>query len=63
MPCRTRLSAAITPCNNPFRRPWNFPEGSIFAQIDAFVQRCCDLTEASPPAKATDPAGETRVMP
>mmetsp|Transcript_14483 Transcript_14483/g.50911 ORF Transcript_14483/g.50911 Transcript_14483/m.50911 type:complete len:4419 (-) Transcript_14483:356-13612(-) len=26
-------------------RPWNFPEGSIFAQIDAFVQRCCDLLE------------------
>jgi len=26
-------------------RPWNFPEGSIFLQIDAFVQRCCDLLE------------------
>lgn len=26
-------------------RPWNFPEGTIFANIDAFVQRCCDLLE------------------
>eukprot|EP00435_Cladocopium_sp_Y103_P044242 s634_g12.t1 len=26
-------------------RPWTFPEGSIFLQIDAFVQRCCDLLE------------------
>jgi dynein heavy chain len=26
-------------------RPWNFPEGTIFANIDAFVQRCTDLLE------------------
>jgi len=26
-------------------RPWNFQEGAIFPQIDAFVQRCCDLLE------------------
>eukprot|EP00397_Hematodinium_sp_SG-2012_P016516 GEMP01016853.1.p1 GENE.GEMP01016853.1~~GEMP01016853.1.p1 ORF type:complete len:845 (+),score=176.16 GEMP01016853.1:246-2780(+) len=26
-------------------RPWTFPEGSIFAQVDAFVQRCCDLLD------------------
>jgi dynein heavy chain len=26
-------------------QPWNFDESSIFAQIDAFVQRCRDLLE------------------
>ena len=26
-------------------KPWNFPEESIFAQVDAFLQRCCDLVE------------------
>ncbi|CAN0210547.1 unnamed protein product, partial [Phaeothamnion confervicola] len=26
-------------------RHWDFDEASIFAQIDAFVQRCCDLLE------------------
>ena len=27
------------------RKPWDFKESSIFAQIDAFVQRCKDLEE------------------
>ncbi|CBZ54592.1 GF18580, related [Neospora caninum Liverpool] len=26
-------------------RHWDFPEGAVFAEIDAFVQRCCDLLE------------------
>ncbi|KFH07428.1 putative dynein-1-alpha heavy chain, flagellar inner arm I1 complex [Toxoplasma gondii VAND] len=26
-------------------REWDFPEGAVFAEIDAFVQRCCDLLE------------------
>jgi hypothetical protein len=26
-------------------RPWSFDEAAIFAQSDAFVQRCRDLTE------------------
>jgi dynein heavy chain len=26
-------------------KTWNFQVGSIFAQVDAFVQRCCDLLE------------------
>ena len=27
------------------KQPWDFKESSIFAQIDAFVQRCKDLEE------------------
>jgi len=26
-------------------RIWNFSEGTIFARLDSFVQRCCDLLE------------------
>lgn len=26
-------------------RPWNFETSNIFAQVDAFVQRCRDLLE------------------
>ena len=31
--------------NKSKRQPWDFKESSIFAQIDAFVQRCKDLEE------------------
>ena len=31
--------------NRSSKLPWNFKESSIFAQIDAFVQRCKDLEE------------------
>ncbi|CEL98551.1 unnamed protein product [Vitrella brassicaformis CCMP3155] len=37
-------TAKLLARHNPTRR-WDFSEGSIFAQVDAFVQRCCDLLE------------------
>ena len=39
-----QLTCSCIKKNDP-ARPWNFSEGTIFAQIDAFVQRCCDLLE------------------
>ncbi|CAD7941177.1 unnamed protein product [Amoebophrya sp. A25] len=39
------LTCAAIRKNEPADRHWNFSEGTIFAQADAFVQRCCDLLE------------------
>eukprot|EP00392_Amoebophrya_sp_AT5.2_P008786 g8814.t1 len=39
------LTVACIKKHEPQARHWTFSEGTIFAQIDAYVQRCCDLLE------------------
>merc|ERR1719502_2435463 len=40
-----RTSYAIKQSTSDTKQHWDFDDASIFAQIDAFVQRCRDLLE------------------